>query len=329
MKLSIVILCWNDLKVIGNCLQSICSGTHSTEYELIIPDNGSTDGSVGFVRENYPHALVIENGKNLGFGAGNNAGIRASRGELVLILNPDTLVHDGALDRWVQFADRHPAAGGFGCRVLNADGSYQISACPFPTPWRSSLAALSLRGLGHISDAFTSDRYVRWAGNTERYIDWQSGCCVMFRSKPLKQVGGFDERFFYHFEEVDLCRRIWNEGYSIIFNPDVTITHLGCQSVNRFPLRFELERFRNRYRYFYKYYGRQGARGCRRVALVELWQQQFRSSVKRLIKRTPELNSYMDIRRRVILWNKKLDPVRFAELGEEPDIGLAASERAP
>ncbi|MGI0134985.1 MAG: glycosyltransferase family 2 protein, partial [Candidatus Micrarchaeaceae archaeon] len=309
--------------------RSIFANTHVVDFEVIVSDNGSIDGSPEYLEKNYPAVRVIRNGDNLGFAKGNNAGIRASRGELVLILNPDTIMHEGSLDRWVQFADQRPAAGGFGCRVLNADGSYQISAYPFPTPWRFWLAALSLRRLGRVSDIFTSDLYVGWAGDSERLVDWQSGCCVMFRSELLKRIGGFDEQFFYHFEEVDLCRRIWNEGYPIIFNPDVTITHLGGQSVNRFPLKFELERFRNRYRYFYKYFGRRGARGCRRVALVELWQQQLRSFVKRFIKRTPGLKGHMDIRQRVILWNRKLDPVRFAEIGEEPDIGLAASEQTP
>lgn len=112
MKLSIVILCWNDLKVITHCLRSIYSGTHSTEFEIIVSDNGSTDGSIEFLRENFPQIRVIENGANLRFSKGNNVGIRASNGEYVLILNPDTIIHEGSLDRWMEFADRHPEAGG-------------------------------------------------------------------------------------------------------------------------------------------------------------------------------------------------------------------------
>lgn len=329
MKLSIVILCWNDFKVISDCLRSICSGTHATEYEIIISDNGSSDGSQEFIRRNYPSAVIVENGKNLGFAAGNNAGIQASRGEYVLILNPDTIVHEGALGKLVDFADRHQEAGGFGCRVLSADGSYQISARPFPTLWRLWLTALHLWSLGRLSPVFTSDVYPQWTGDTERPVDWQSGCCVMFRSSLLKQLGGFDEQFFYYFEETDLCRRVWNAGYPIIFTPEVTITHLGSQSVKRAPLRFELERFRNRYRYFYKYFGRRGARRCRRAVLVELGYQQLRSSMKYLLRRTPELKEGLEIRRLSILWNKGLDPVRFVEHGEEPEIGSTASERSP
>src|SRR5689334_10619766 len=98
MKLSVVILCWNDLKVIGDCLASIYAGTHCIDFEVIISDNCSTDGSIEFIRSRYPQVRVIENGRNLRFAKGNNVGIEASRGEYVLILNPDTIVHDGALD---------------------------------------------------------------------------------------------------------------------------------------------------------------------------------------------------------------------------------------
>lgn len=227
MKLSIVVLCWNDLKVIGDCLRSIYEQTTDIEFEVLVSDNGSTDGSIEFIHYNYPHVHVLENGKNLGFARGNNVGIAQSSGQYVLILNPDTIIHDRALERWVAFADRHPEAGAFGCRVLNPDGSYQGPARPFPTIFRDWIAALYLRRFAYISELFVSDTYTGWKGDTERVIDWQSGCCVMFRADVLKSLSGFDGQFFYHFEEVDLCRRVWNAGYPILYTPDAVITHLG------------------------------------------------------------------------------------------------------
>ncbi len=101
MELSIVILCWNDLKVIADCLQSIYSATHKIRFEVIVSDNGSTDGSVEFIRKNYPQVRLIENGRNLRFAKANNVGIKASSGKFVLILNPDTIIHDRALDEVV------------------------------------------------------------------------------------------------------------------------------------------------------------------------------------------------------------------------------------
>jgi hypothetical protein len=318
MKLSIIILCWNDRKVIGDCLRSIYAGTGLTDFEIIVSVNGSSDGSVELIRQNYPNVRVIENNANLGFSKGNNVGIRASQGELVLILNPDTIIHDGTLDKLVKFADRHPEAGAFGCRVLNPDGSYQESARPFPSIRGYWLAALFLRPLAYISDVFTSDTYTGWKGDTQRVVDWQSGCCVMFRGKLLKELGGFDEQFFYQFEEVDLCRRVRNAGYPLLFTPEATITHLGGQSVNRFPIKFALETYRGRYRYFYKHYGARGAWRCRRVSMAAVRFRQLGYGLVKLIRPTDGIRRRLEMYHVLMRWNKELDPVRFVENGEQP-----------
>ena len=329
MKLSIVIICWNDLKVIADCLRSIVERTHSTDFEIIVSDNGSTDGSIEFIRKNYPQVQVIENGANLGFARGNNVGIRASKGEYVLILNPDTYVHEGTLDRWIEFARRNPGAGAFGCRVLNPDGSYQQSARPFPTVRGQLVAALYLRSLAYISDFFASDVYVGSKGEIERTIDWQSGCCVMVRGTLLKQLGGFDEQFFYHYEEVDLCRRVWNAGYSIVYTPEVSITHLGGQSVNRFPVRFELEKCRNRYRYFYKYYGKWGVQQCRRAILIGLRIRQAGYGLKQLFHGSEALAGRLAMYRTCFAWHQAIDPLRFVESGEEPPVEKELASTRP
>jgi len=327
MKLSVVIICWNDLRVIHDCLRSIYSGTHATDFEVIVSDNGSTDGSVEFIQQHFPKVRVIENGANLRFAKGNNVGIRASQGEYILILNPDTIIHDGALDKWIAFADRHPEAGGFGCRVCNADGSYQESARPFPTIRRDLIAALYLRPLAQFSNFFLSDHYWGWKGDTERFVDWQCGCCVLFRGDLLKQLGGFDEQFFYYNEEVDLCRRIWQAGHPIIYTPDVTITHLGGQSTTkRFPLGFELDKLITRYRYYYKHYGRTGARQCRWVLLTWYSIRRIAYGFIQIMRPTEFRRHRLELYRGAIAWNSRVDPVRLVENGEEPttSVGLTA-----
>jgi GT2 family glycosyltransferase len=318
MKLSIVILCWNDLKVISDCVRSIIAGTHSTEFEVIVSDNGSTDGSVEFIRHNFPKVRVIENAANLRFAKGNNVGIHASNGEYVLILNPDTIVHEGSLDRWIEFADRHPKAGGFGCRVLNLDGSYQESARPFPSLRGDLIAALYLRSLAHVSPLFVSDTYTGWKGDTERKVDWQSGCCVMFRAKLLKQLGGFDEQFFYYYEDVDLCHRAWIAGYPIIYSPEVTITHLGGQSTKRAPKVFAVDQYRTQYRYFFKYYGRGGVRWCRRVALTWLISRYLGYGLLQLARPNDNRERRLDLYRLAIQWNWRVDPVEFVRGVTDP-----------
>jgi len=326
LKLSIVIICWNDCKVIGDCLRSIYERTHSIDFEVIVSDNGSTDGSIQFIRENFPTVRIVENNVNLGFAKGNNAGVRIARGEYVLILNPDTIIHEGSLDRWIEFADRHPEAGAFGCRVLNMDRSYQDSARPFPTIWRSWIAALYLRPLAHLSNVFISDSYITWKGDSERFVDWQSGCCVMLRGHVLRRLGGFDEQFFYQYEDVDLCHRVWKAGHPILFTPAVAITHLGGTIRHwRFPMRFQLEVCRNCYRYFYKYYGERGARRCRRVLLASLRLRQLGYALLYIAKRNDASKERLEMYRVAIRWNRRIDPVQFIETGEEPDVGFNAT----
>jgi hypothetical protein len=263
---------------------------------------------------------VVENLANLGFARGNNAGIRVAAGEYVLILNPDTIVHDGSLDRWVEFADRHPEAGAFGCRVQNSDGTYQRSARPFPTISRYLVSAFGLRFLGHFRQPVLSDEYEGWEGDTEREVDWQSGCCVMLRRDLLKRLGGFDEQFFYQFEEVDLCRRVWKSGFRIRFTPDVSITHLGGQSVGRFPVRFAIEVCRNGYRYFYKHYGAKGARQYRRMILAKLRIRQVGYGFANLVRPNDAVKGRLEMYRATVRWNKQLDPVQFVEHGIERPV---------
>jgi N-acetylglucosaminyl-diphospho-decaprenol L-rhamnosyltransferase len=320
MKLSIVIICWNDWKVIENCLRSIFACTHQIQFEVIVSDNGSTDGSVEKIRQQFPAVRVVENRANLGFARGNNSGIREARGEYVLILNPDTIMHEGSLDRWIEFAERHPAAGAFGCKVHNPDGTYQESARRFQTPARLLVAALYLRPLEYLAPEVFADQYLRWEGDSEREIDWQSGCCVMFRADVLKKLNGFDEQFFYQYEEVDLCRRVWDAGYPIRFTPTASITHLGGQSVGRFPIRFVIEVSRNRYRYYYKHFGKKGARRCRLIMLAHFRVRLMGYSLLHFFRPSEMLKNRLAMYRAAIDWNRLVDPIEFVENGSEPQI---------
>jgi hypothetical protein len=329
MKLSIAIICWNDLKVILNCLKSIFEETKSVSFEVIVSDNGSTDDSLARIRAEFPQVKIFENGANLGFAKGNNAGIRVAQGEYVVILNPDTIIRDRALDKLVQFADLRPNAGAFGCRVLNPDGSYQNPARPLPTVLGYAVSALGLRWLAGISQAFDSDVYRNWDGHSERTIGFQSGCCVMFRGGLLKQLGGFDERFFYHFEETDLCCRVWEAGSKILFHPGAEITHLGGQSVGRFPIRFALETHRSQYRYFYKHFGKSGVTRIRRILLLHLRVRMLGYRLAKLIKTSEALENRLKMYQVLIQWNQRLDPVRFIENGEEPESGYQPLAPAP
>jgi GT2 family glycosyltransferase len=329
MKLSIIILCWNDLKVIADCLKSIYATTGLTEFEVIVSDNGSTDGSVDFIRATYPQVKVIENKQNLRFAKANNVGIRAAKGEYVLILNPDTIIHDGTLDSMVSFADRHPEAGAFGCRVLNADGSYQVSARPFASIRGECIAGLYLRAAGHLGPWFSSDTYAGWKGETERTVDWVTGCFIFARGELLRRVGGFDEQFFYYYEDMDLCRRIWQAGSSIIYTPKMSITHLKGQSTNQRmpPIAFALDSQVTRYLYYYKYYGKRGVRQARFIALLALSLRRAGYGLIQMIMPQESRRKRLECLRSLVRWNYRVDPVRLVENGEEPRVDSAGAGR--
>jgi len=329
MKLSVVILCWNDLKVISDCLASIYATTHMKDFEVIVSDNGSTDGSIEFIRKQYPQVRLIENGANLRFAKGNNVAIRVSQGEYVLILNPDTIIHEGALDGLVAFADSHPNAGAFGCRVLNADGTYQGCIWPFPTLRSEWIRALGLRPLANISEWFHPGAYVRWKGETERTIGWPAGCCILARGELLKRLGGFDEQFFYCYEDTDLCKRIWDAGYPILYTPNVSITHLIGQSTNKKfkPIGFAIDLQVTRYLYFFKYYGVRGARSTRRSMLATLLIRYAFGRLIQMIKPSEENKQAVELNRALLEWNYRVDPVRLIEKGEEPELGTKPADR--
>jgi GT2 family glycosyltransferase len=323
MKLSIVILCWNDLKVIGPCLQSIYANTRSTDFEVIVSDNGSTDGSIAYIRRTFPQVQVIENGMNLRFAKGNNVAIRASRGQYVLILNPDTIIHDGTLDKMVEYAEKHPEAGAFGCRVLNADGTYQACIRPLHTVRSEWCQALFLGPLAHLSDWFQTGVYVDWKGETERTVGWLAGCFILVRGDLLQRLRGFDEQFFYYYEDTDLCRRIWECGFSILYTPHSTITHLvGQSTTSRFdPLTFRLDGEITRYLYFYKYYGAKGLRSCRRASLVGLSLRRIGYSILGLVRPSDVVQRRLALLRTVFEWHYRVDPLRLVQDGQEPDLG--------
>jgi GT2 family glycosyltransferase len=140
----------------------------------------------------------------------------------------------------------------------------------------------------------------------------------MFRGDLLKKLGGFDEQFFYHFEEVDLCRRVWNSGCPIVYAPEVTITHLGGQSVKRFPIRFALERQRGRYRYFHKHFGRNSVRRARYAALAWFGVRRIGYRLMSLVRPGDILRHRLDMYDAVMQWTTRLDPARFVEDGQEP-----------
>ncbi len=256
MRLSIIIVSWNVRQPLVACLQSLERHPPADPPEVIVVDNASTDGAVEVVRRDFPWASVLRNEENCGFAAANNRGIAVAQGEYLLLLNPDTLVHPRALETLCAFLHAHPDVGACGPRLLNEDGTLQPSARQFPSFRASLYRHTILRHLfvfrGHYRRWMMSD----FPYDRQRDIDQLMGAALMLRRSAVDQVGLIDERFFMYYEEVDLCHRLRQAGWRIVFVPEATITHLGGESARQVPVAARIMMLNSLLGYFRKHRGR-------------------------------------------------------------------------
>jgi GT2 family glycosyltransferase len=204
------------------------------------------------VRENFPQVHLVENRENVGFARANNQALQRCTGKYILLLNPDTLVESGALQSMVDFLDNHHEVGAVGPKILNPDGSLQISSHPRPTIFRE------LWRLFHLDTLLPYARYpmTKWAINQPQDVDIVGGACLLLRKDVLEQVGFLDENFFIYSEEIDLCYRIQQAGWRIYWVPEAEIVHFGGQSTRQIPTEMFLHLYHSNIKFFRKHYGK-------------------------------------------------------------------------
>ena len=215
-----VVVTYDALPWIEQCLESVA------EVDTVVVDNGSSDGTVGFVRERFPAVRVIES-ENRGLSAGWNTGIQATDADHVLLLNADAWLVENALEALADAADRHPRAAAIGPRLLNTDGTLQRSVRGYPTVWRIATEYLYLRKLAPRSRALNAFYGAGFDHENEREVEWVMGACLLVRRAAYEDVGPFDERYFMFSEEVDWMRRAADRGWSVVFTPDARCVHVG------------------------------------------------------------------------------------------------------
>ena len=232
VDLSVVVLNFNTRDLTRACLQSV-TGSRIGGYtiEVIVCDNGSTDGSDRMIEKEYPDITFIQNGRNVGFAAGNNPGIRTARGRYIVLLNSDTEVSPDAFSRMIAFMDAHPDAGAATCKLVLPDGTMD-PACHrgFPTPWASFTYLLKLEKLFPKSRMFGQYHQGYKDLRTVHEVDCIVGAFFMVRRDVIRQVGLLDEDYFMYGEDIDWAYRIRKKGWKILFNPDITVLHKKKQS---------------------------------------------------------------------------------------------------
>lgn len=253
IDISAIIVSYNTREMTLECLRTLHTDLAGTRAEIFVVDNASTDNSADAIRDAFPHAIVIANTQNAGFGAANNQAMAQARGRYLLLLNSDAFVKPGAVQALVAYLDAHPKTAIAGPRLLNKDGSLQVSCFRYPSPGRAWCENLWLSTLfrthGRIGD------YRRWPHDREREVDWVIGACLLVRREAYARVGGFDERFFMYAEETDWQARIRDAGWKIAFTPAAQVTHLGGASGSAGP---NPHFFESLDRYEYKHHGATG-----------------------------------------------------------------------
>jgi N-acetylglucosaminyl-diphospho-decaprenol L-rhamnosyltransferase len=223
MDLSIIIVSFNARADLERCLESLHAGRAAATHEIVVVDNASTDASVDAARR-WTDVRVIEVGSNAGFARANNIGIRATEGTALLLLNSDTVVPPGAIDRLLSALDRHPDVAVVGPRLVDGAGRAELSFGRMIGPL-NELRQKRLAGSGAV-EALTQ---------REQYPDWVSGACLLVRRADADAVGGFDERYFMYTEDVDFCAAIRARGRRILFAPEVEVVHLRGRSAAAAP----------------------------------------------------------------------------------------------
>ncbi|MBW8042190.1 MAG: glycosyltransferase family 2 protein [Planctomycetes bacterium] len=230
MNVSIIIVNWNTCEILSDCLVSVYKQTESVEFDVIVIDNHSTDGSVEMIKNKFPQVRLIENPANRGFAVANNQGMAIAKGRYVLLLNSDTIVLDNAITKTVRFADAHPEAVVVGCRVLNPDRTLQPTCFMFPSIINLLFSSSYLYKLFPRSRIFGRERMTWWDRSDVREVDVVTGCVMLVRRTAVEQVGIMDERFFMYGEETDWCYRFRQAGWKVMFTPTAEIIHLGDAS---------------------------------------------------------------------------------------------------
>jgi GT2 family glycosyltransferase/lipopolysaccharide/colanic/teichoic acid biosynthesis glycosyltransferase len=257
MDLSVIVVSFNSAGFIERCLASVETCLRAVNHEICVVDNASSDGSARLVRERFPRVTVIENLENLGFAAGVNRGLDATRGCYVLWLNPDAELLDGGVGDLIDYFEKHPRVGIIGPQLLDPSGEVQLSCRSFPSLRTALFHRYSLLTRWFPKNPGSSEYLLSdWDHGTAREVDWVSGACLLHRRHLLDAIGPLDEGFFMYCEDVDFCLRARQAGWRVHYHPGMQVLHHigGSSRPDAVPL--VVARHRSMWRYYAKHFRR-------------------------------------------------------------------------
>ena len=257
------------------CLESLY-GALASDVEVIVIDHETDATGAATLMRQFPWIRLIEVSENPGFAAGVNHGARVARGEYLLLINPDCIVNNDAPHTLATWMVGHPRVGVCGAQVRELDGTVQASARRFPNPTTGLAGRTSWLTRNWPNNPFSAWNLMRVEGDQTVDVDWVSGACMMVRRAAFDEVGGMDEQFFLYWEDADLCRRLYSNGWKTVYNPAASVTHLTSRSSKQAPVQSLKAFHRSAFRYFLKH----GGRGARAAAPFVFAALQVRLAVK-------------------------------------------------
>ncbi len=249
---SAIIVSHNTRDDLLRCLESL--STVTVPLEVVVVDNASGDGSADAVEQRFPHVAVLRNAENVGFARANNRGLADTRAPFVLLLNSDAELRPRCLETLVRLLRERPRLGIVAPRTLEADGAVQVSFGPELTPWREWRQRRLVSGVKRRQPE--AMQAAARSAESEHEPAWVSASCLLARREALSAVGGFDEGYFLYEEDVDLCRRLRQAGWGVLFTPAAEALHHLGRSVARDPERARFEYQRSHLRYYARHNGR-------------------------------------------------------------------------
>jgi GT2 family glycosyltransferase len=265
--ISVVIVGWNARHYLELCLESLAATPPRRSMEVLVVDNASTDGSAEMIEARFPRVKLIRSSENLGFAKGNNVAIRQCQGRYIALVNPDVIVLPGCLDALADFLDQHPKVGNVGPRVLNPDRTLQSSCRQFPTLWNNFCSASGLATAFKSSRFFSGEHMFFFLHDRTMAVEVLVGCFSMIRREAFDAVGLLDEGLFMYGDDVDWCRRCWNEGWQVVFYPGAEAIHDRGKTTAPYPVRFAVAQQRSILYCWTKHHGFWGELGIRSILL--------------------------------------------------------------
>jgi GT2 family glycosyltransferase len=302
LYISVIIVNYCSKDFLIECLDSLKKQSLRFPFEVIVIDNGSFDGSGELVRQLFPWVNFIQNEENLGFARANNQAFRKSSGKNILFLNPDTVLGEDTLALLASHMERNPEAGAFGCRLVNAEGNLQHYCIQnFPTLLNEIFSSQWVK-------VKSLRKYHEGSQMGPLPVDCVSGACLMVRREVLDKTGGFSDEYFMYSEDVDLCRKIHNAGFQVLYAKNVSVVHHEGKSsckmekeVSNFTSMMMVE---SRFRYFSKHNGILYARTFRFLMLLS---SIFRLLLLGLLVCIPISVRQGDIHGRIKKWRSVLE----------------------